>query len=123
MAENAYLIKSDKSGDIRISADVIDTIAALAALELSDVVAVGPSAITEQIARKGSKQVSKYVRTVSNDDGIDVDIALTLDFDSNVPAVVPKVQEKIKSTIESMTGMHVNMVNIKIIGVDAKTVG
>lgn len=115
MADNAFLIKSDKSGDIRISAEVIDAIAALAALEMDGVAAVGPSFAAEQISKKGTKH--KYVRTVAEPDGLDVDIAITLDFDSDVPSAVPKVQEKIKSTIENMTGLTVRCVNIKIIGV------
>ena len=43
-----------------------------------------------------------------------------MEYGYNIPATCGKVQEKVKSTIENMTGLTVTDVNIRIAGVDMK---
>ena len=46
-----------------------------------------------------------------------MDLTLILKFDANILAVSGAVQEKVKSAIESMTGMNVSEVNVRVAGV------
>ena len=45
-------------------------------------------------------------------------MALVVEYGYNIPVVSQKVQEKVKSTIENMTGLEVSDVDIRIAGVN-----
>lgn len=45
------------------------------------------------------------------------DITLIVKYGYSIPAISQKVQDKVKSTIESMTGLNVTDVNIRVAGV------
>ena len=47
-----------------------------------------------------------------------VDLALIMEYGYNIPASSRKVQERVKSAIENMTGLEVSDVNIRIAGVN-----
>ena len=46
-----------------------------------------------------------------------VDLALIMEYGYNIPAISQRVQEKVKSTVENMTGLEVSDVDIRIAGV------
>lgn len=48
------------------------------------------------------------------DGKVNVDLALTIDYGYSVPEVSLDVQERVKSSIESMTGIEVGEVNIRV---------
>ena len=48
----------------------------------------------------------------------DIDLSLMLDYGYNIPTTCGKVQEKVKSTVENMTGLNVTDVNVRIASVD-----
>ena len=55
---------------------------------------------------------------VTVDNGIiNVDLTLNLDYGYSVPKTCQKVQEKVKSAIENMTGLTVENINIQIANV------
>ena len=116
--KNSYLIKSDQYGSVRITPDGINTMAALAALDVEDVTSVGGNITKETVAKHSVKNLGKFVRTEVLENVISVDIAISLVFGSSIPTLVPQVQEKVKEIIENMTGLNVADVNVKIIGVD-----
>ena len=49
---------------------------------------------------------------------VSVDLSLNMKYGYNIPDVSEKVQEKVKSAIENMTGLSVLDVNIKIASVN-----
>ena len=49
---------------------------------------------------------------------VSVDLTLNIDFGKNILDVSRKVQDKVKTSIENMTGLEVADVNIRIAGVD-----
>ena len=49
---------------------------------------------------------------------VTVDLTLNIEFGKNILEVSKKVQDKVKSSIENMTGLEVADVNIRIAGVD-----
>ena len=56
------------------------------------------------------------------DSTVSVDLAVTLEYGFNIPTTCNKVQEKVKNAIETMTGFKVSDVNIRIVGIDRKSV-
>ena len=119
MAEirKAYLIKEDSMGEVQISADVLASIAAIAATDVEGVNSIAGGLTREALGKMGTKSSPKGVMAEVDDNNISVNMALTLDFNSAIPTVVPNVQNKVKTTLESMTGLVVTNVNVNIIGV------
>ena len=52
------------------------------------------------------------------EESVTVYAALNLKYGYSIMDVSEKVQEKIKSTIESMTGLQVSDVNVRVAGVE-----
>ena len=51
------------------------------------------------------------------DRNVDVDLALNIDYGYSIMKVSEKVQDRVKTAIENMTGLEVSMVNISIVNV------
>ncbi|MCR4843309.1 MAG: Asp23/Gls24 family envelope stress response protein [Eubacterium sp.] len=120
MAETKKNLTLDANdvGQIIILPDVINHIALIAALEQDDVATVGTDISRDLVKKHAVKNVNKSVRTeIREDDSLSVDLAVSLDFGSSIPTVVPQVQEKVKTTVENMTGLQVTDVNVRVIGV------
>ena len=71
----------------------------------------------ELVSKLGMQKLSKGVRVKIDNDRIIVDLALELEYGVNIPKVSSKVQERVKTAIENMTGLEVGEVNVRIAGV------
>ena len=77
--------------------------------------------ITSEIVSKlGMKNLSKGVKVTVEESSVLVDITLNLKYGTQIPAVSAKVQDKVKSAIETMTGLSVTEVNIKVASVNVE---
>jgi len=70
------------------------------------------------MSKAGMKTVNKGVKVELLDAVVSVDIALIMEYGYNIPTTCKKVQEKIKTSIENMTGLEVADVNIRIAGIN-----
>ena len=115
---NAYTIKNDANiGEVKIADEVVAIIAGLAAMEVEGVASMAGNATRELISKLGLKSLSKGVK-VDVLDGIGtVSLTLNLLYGYGVKDISVKVQEKVKSSIENMTGLEVADVNIRVAGV------
>ena len=106
------------SGNVKISPDVISTIAAIAAEEVPGVFGMY-SSFPEVIAEKlGTKKIqSKGVKVELTDGAVAVDVYIVVKYGVKVRDVAVSVQQNIKNNIETMTGMYVSAVNVRIEGV------
>ena len=117
--KKTYTIKSDENlGEVKIADEVVAIIAGLAATEVPGVFSMAGNITNELVSKLGMKNLSKGVKVSVNETSVSVELALTLKYGVSIPEVVPKVQEKVKSAIETMTGLEVSAVNVRIAGVD-----
>ena len=72
----------------------------------------------EIIGKLGMKTLSKGVKVDVLEGIVTVSLKLNLKYGYSIVDVSNKVQEKVKSAIENMTGLTVADVNIRIAGVD-----
>lgn len=115
---NQYKIHEEgKCGDVRIADEVVAIIAGLAATEVEGVSKMAGNITNELVSKLGMKNLSKGVKVLVTPESVSVDLALELEFGYNIPSVCAIVQEKVKSAIESMTGLNVDEVNVRIAGV------
>ena len=105
-------------GTVQIADDVIAVIVGIAATEVEGIAALGDNITNELMNKVGIKIISKGVKVNIVENKIDVEVSLTVGYGYNIPATCAKVQEKIKNTVENMTGLKVTGVNVRITGVD-----
>lgn len=116
---NTYTIKTDESiGEVKIADEVVSIIAGLAAMEVEGVSSMAGKATRELIAKLGVKSLSKGVKVDVLEGIVTVSLALNLKYGYNIKDITSKVQEKVKTAIENMTGLEVADVNIRVAGVD-----
>ena len=111
------LYEKDKVGEVQIADEVVAIIAGLAATEVEGVDSMAGNIINELVGKLGMKNLSKGVKISMTEDHVSVDLSLNMKYGYSIPAVSEKVQDKVKSAIENMTGLMVLEVNIKIAGV------
>lgn len=116
-----HTLDSSNTGEVKIADDVVATIAAIAAGEVD-----GVSGITGNISDKFMNSVGikggavSGVRVDVAGNMVRVDIAIIIKYGHNVRETSKKVQDKIKNSIETMTGLNVTDVNIRITGVNSE---
>lgn len=119
MAEHKdYWTTAGDQGAIRISEDVVASIAALAASETEGVSGLYSSFTNDIASFLGKKNLSKGVRVaLGEEDTVEVEICYLAKFGYNISEVAKKVQQAIRSSIEAMTGLKTSSINIYVGGV------
>lgn len=113
--KNTYKIcDASEMGDVHISDSVLAVISAMAAMEVKGVVAMAGNITAELVSKLGMKKLSKGVRADVSDNQIMIDLSIIIEMNVNILEVSQKVQDKVKSTLENMTGMEVANVNVNI---------
>lgn len=116
-----YPIKENVNiGEVRISEEVVIVIAALAATEVKGVESMAGNVTNELVSHLGAGKLSKGVKLHVGEKTIDVNLSINIVDGYEIPEVCEKVQEKVKSAIETMTGLKVKSVNVKIAGVSVE---
>ena len=118
MEQNTYVLQDDDSfGNVKIADDVVAAIGSIAATEVEGVVSMAGNIGNELASKMGVKSLAKGVKVEVNGKNVKADITLIVKYGYSIPAISQKVQDKVKSTIESMTGLNVTDVNIRVAGV------
>lgn len=116
---NTYKIESEGNlGEVQIADEVVAAIAGIAAMEVDGVSSTAGTATKEIIAKLGKKSLSKGVKVDILEGVATVELALNLKYGKNIKNTTLKVQERVKSAVEMMTGLTVADVNIRVAGVD-----
>lgn len=120
MADNRKTIgiKSGSQGEVRVADEVIAIVAGLSATEIDGVSSMAGNITNEIVSKLGMKKLSKGVAVEAVDGEIKVDVAINIAYGYNIPDVCTKVQEKVRITIENMTGLQVAVVNVRVASVD-----
>lgn len=116
--DNVYKIREEgQFGAVQIADEVIAIIAGLAATETEGVAKMSGNIPNELVSKLGMKNLSMGVKVDVSPNSVVVDLALELKYGYSVIEVSKKVQEKVKTAIENMTGLTVEVVNVRIVGV------
>lgn len=119
MEKGTYVLQEDNNmGTVKIADDVVAMIAGLAASEVEGVSAMVGNITNELMSKVGMTKLTKGVKVEITGREVRTDIAVVLEYGYNIPATSQKVQEKVKTAIENMTGLTVSDVNIRIAGVN-----
>ena len=105
-------------GNIKISVDVVSTIAGIAASQTKGVAEMY-SSFAGGIAEKfgGKKNPSKGVKVDMTAESVGIDLYIVVEYGVRIPELAWEIQESVKDNVETMTGLEVEKVNIHIEGV------
>jgi len=113
-----YWTTQGDEGSIRISEDVVASIAALAASETKGVSGLYSSLTSGIVGFLNKKNLSKGVRIELGSEGtVKLDISFLALYGHNICEVAKQVQQNVRSSVESMTGLKATEVNIHVGGV------
>jgi uncharacterized alkaline shock family protein YloU len=111
--------EKDENGQVIIADEVIAIIAGIAATEVEGVDSMDGGWSGEIIAKMGIRDLSRGVTISIDDQQVSVNLRLNIRYGYSIPEVSKKVQDKVATAINSMTGLSVLDVNIKIAGIIA----
>ncbi|MEZ0535750.1 Asp23/Gls24 family envelope stress response protein [Caldicellulosiruptoraceae bacterium PP1] len=123
MSEN--LLNENNGGTVKIADEVVATIAGIAASEVKGVAGM-VGTITGNITEAfGKKSLTKGVKVQIGENEVAIDIYITVEYGVIIPEVCSEIQDKVKNSVESMTGLSVVEVNVHVQGIkfekDVKT--
>lgn len=109
-----------EKGKVKIADDVVAVIAAIAAAEIEGVASMS-SGIVEGFARRVSgKNVHKGVHVEVGEVETAIDLRVILYYGAKIDEVCKRLQYHVRDAVESMTGLSVVEVNVKVEGVEFK---
>ena len=114
MERNTYVLQGNENiGSVQIADDVVAMIASLAAAEVDGVVSMAGNLMN----KVGVKKLTKGVKVDVLNSEVKIILAVTVQYGHNIPTVCAKLQDKVKTAVENMTGLVCSDVSIRIVGV------
>ena len=115
-------IKTENEG-IKISSDVIAVIAGVAVSEVPGVAGMAggfAGGISEVYS--GKKNMDKGIKVESTEKEAKIDVNIIVEYGSRIPDVAFEIQNRVKKSVESMTGLKVEEVNVHVQGVNTDAI-
>jgi len=104
-------------GNLKISEDVLATIAAQAAKEVKGVAKITNDNTNLTGLLKKATKMNPIEIQLSADSAV-VTVSVLLLPDASIPTVSAEIQNQVKSAIQSMTGIAVSKVNVIVQGIE-----
>ena len=102
-------------GDIKIENEVVGTIASMAATDVEGIVSlVGKFSIGEMLGRKDA---DKGVLVKIDGSRVVITVEVNVEYGVNIYDACHRLQRKIKDTVEEMTGLLVERVDVSVRGI------
>lgn len=114
---NVVTLGKDSMGSVKIADQVVGIIAAYAATEVDGVACMAGNITSNILNRVGMKTLAKGVKVLVDEQKVRVIVSLIVKYGIEIPTVSANVQSRVKTAIESMTGLSVTDVNVRIAGV------
>jgi uncharacterized alkaline shock family protein YloU len=118
---NYTIYENGDLGEVKIADEVVAVIAGIAATEVEGVAGMAGSSgkiQREIISRLGMKVLSKGVSINVSGNEVEVVISVILHYGCSIPEVTAAIQDKVKREIETMTGLTVTSVNVRVVDVN-----
>ncbi len=112
------MVKANTNEDkIKISEDVVATIAGIAAAEMENLASMSGGLASGIAGMLGRKTFNKGIKVDIKEEEVTVDLSLVVQYGCKIHEVAKNIQERVRASIEDMTGMNVLAVNVNVIGI------
>jgi len=105
------------AGQIQIVDEVIAVIAGTAAMEIEGVSLISEHHISDFTGRLGKKNLAKGVRIEVREEEIEITLNAYIKIGHKIHEVSKEVQNRVKTAVETMTGLTNLIVNVNVAGV------
>ena len=104
---------------VKISDDVIAVCAVNATLKTEGVANLA-GGISNTLSKNflGKELIAKGIKVNQTDEGVEIDVHITVKYHAKIPAVAWDIQENVKNEVQSMTDLKVKAINIHVQGVE-----
>ena len=109
-----YISKVGEDGSVNISEDVISIIAMEAMREVEGFGSISNPLSKDLAELIGKKSAARGVSVVPGEDGVSVDVFVSVKYNYSVVQVSRAIQEAIRKSVEDMTGIPVKAVNVHV---------
>ena len=119
---NENEIEETKNDGIEISSDVIGVISGVAVAEVEGVAGMSggfAGGISEVLS--GKKNLAKGIKVDINNKKVKIDVNIIVEYGTRIPDVAYEIQNRVKKSVETMTGLTVEEVNVHVQGVKTDT--
>ena len=107
--------RDQDNGQITYANEVISTIVSVATTEVDGISGIAGSGSLAGLLAKG--RTPRGVRVDMTGQDVSVDVSVTVDYGMPIQKVGRNAQENVRKSIESMTGLHVEKVDLHVVGV------
>lgn len=109
------LIQEENTGVVKISDEVVSVIAGIAAQEI-DGILDGQVGVASNLTNifKGKKNTAKASKVTLEEDKAIIDMNISVEYGKKIMDVAAQVQDNVKKTVEAMTGLNVEAVNVYV---------
>ncbi len=105
------------NGTIIYATEVIATIVGVAAAEVEGISSMAGAATISELLGGRPKNIARGVKVEVGAEEVSVDVSVIVDYGMPIQTVGRNVQENIRKSIETMTGLHVIKVDVHVLGV------
>ncbi|MBQ1236698.1 MAG: Asp23/Gls24 family envelope stress response protein, partial [Oscillospiraceae bacterium] len=114
--------KHETIGNLKISQDVVATVANFSAKEIDGVASMASCPATVNLKKflgrnQQVKATNKSINIEMNDDVAIIDVYVNLKYGAKIPVVSENIQKSMKNAVQSMTGIVVAKVNVFVVGI------
>ena len=107
---------------IKISEEVIATIAGIAASGNENVASMGGGFVDGIAGMLGRKAPSKGIRVEMKDNLVNIDMAVVMRYGCKIHEAARDMQKRVRDAVEDMTGLEVLNVNVSVLGINISKV-
>lgn len=107
--------RDQESGQITYANEVIATIVSVATTEVEGISGIAGAASIGGLLAKG--KTPRNVKVNIDGQNVGVDVSVTVDYGMPIQKVGRNAQENVRKSIETMTGLHVEKVDMHVVGV------
>ncbi len=119
--QNGYTMETESQiGEVKIADDVVATIAGLATTEVEGVASMQGNLTNEIVGKLGVKNLSKGVKIELMRGKVHAELSVIMRYGYSIPKTCNAIQDRVKTAIENMTGLDVESVHIRIVGVETE---
>lgn len=111
------LKEQNREDKIRISEEVIATIAGIAASENENVASMGGGFVDGIAGMLGRKTPGKGIKVEMKEDQVTIDLAVVMQYGCKIHEVAREMQRRVREAVEDMTGLEVLNINVSVLGV------
>ena len=105
-------------GNIEVAPEVLEIIASIAATDIEGVASMRGNFASGVVERLGKKVHGKGIKTDLSDEGLAIDVYCVINYGVSIPKTALKIQEQVRQTLENMTSLQTQEVNVHITGVN-----